>query len=57
MLLAVNGMIYHEQSVIIGASGEFLQTLDVARVPTGYYVVQLMDHQKLIGSYPVVILH
>jgi hypothetical protein len=56
-LVAVNGSTYHRQEITVEESGEVLRTLDVRAVPTGYYVVQLNDHERLIGTYPVVIVH
>jgi hypothetical protein len=55
-IFSVNGMRYHQQTITVDENGEVLRLLSIRDVPTGYYVVQLFSEERLIGSYPVVVL-
>lgn len=56
-VMAVNGRVYHTQSVTVAVEGQIERELNLNNLPSGYYVVQLHREGELISSYPIVIVH
>jgi hypothetical protein len=55
-ILAVNGSVYHTQTVQIGQGKSLEHELDLSSLPSGYYVVRLHTSNHYIGSYSIVIV-
>lgn len=45
-----------ERSVLVDQSGELFRSLDLAALPSGYYVVQIYRKSVLFASYPIVLV-
>jgi hypothetical protein len=54
-VVGVNGQIYTRAEATVDASGSFVRTLDVGRLPSGYYVVRLQQDGQPARSYPIII--
>jgi hypothetical protein len=54
-VVAVNGQVYHREDVKVEGSKRLVETFDVRRLPSGYYVVRLERDGKAIGNYPIII--
>jgi hypothetical protein len=57
VLTATNGAVYARQDVSVDESGQLFRTFDLRDVPSGYYIVQIHETGRPIGTYPIVILH
>lgn len=55
-IMAVNGSVYHTQTVQIGEGKHLERELDLSNLPSGYYVVRLHTNSHYVGSYPIVIV-
>lgn len=54
-VVAVNGQVYEEQSINLDNSGTLWRSIDVSRLVSGHYVIQLMRSGQTVGSYPFII--
>jgi hypothetical protein len=55
-VMAVNGRVYHTQTVQVAARGQIERELHLTDLPSGYYVVRLHREGELLSSYPIVIV-
>ena len=55
-VLAVNGRVYHTQTLQVLPKGRIDRELNLNDLPSGYYVVQLHRESRFISSHPIVIV-
>lgn len=54
-LIGVSGEVFEEQTVHLESNGTLWRSIDVSRLVSGYYVVQLLREGTPVGSYPFLI--
>lgn len=55
-LVAMNGTVYHESLIDVGATGQLSDVCELAGIPTGYYVAILDVRGQRRAAYPLVIV-
>lgn len=56
-VIGVDGALRLHEQVTVQESGELFGTLDLAALPSGFYLVRLYNATTLVGSYPIVKTH
>lgn len=54
-VVGVNGQVYDEQRFVLEQDGTLWRGIDVSRLTSGYYVVQLVRETGVVGVYPFII--
>lgn len=54
-VISVNGRTESKQEVTVSETGELFRVLDLKGLASGYYLVRLHAHDKLFGTYPIII--
>ena len=54
-VVAVNGQVHHSEDVEVEGGKRLVETFDMRRLPSGYYVVRLQREGKIVGSYPIAV--
>lgn len=55
-VIAVNGEEVYRAEETLLSEGEVFQTIDLARLASGHYVLRITTPDRLIGSYPVIVV-
>lgn len=56
-LFDAQGRLIFSQSVRADAEGSFLQSLPMATVASGYYLLRLVSPKGMVGAYPILVIH
>lgn len=54
-VIATDGAVVVRRQVSLAVDGDLFGTLDVRRLPSGYYVVRLVRDGRSVGTYPVIV--
>ncbi len=54
-VVGVSGQVFEEQRISLGSKGMLWHSIDVSRLVSGYYVVELMREGSPVGVYPFII--
>lgn len=54
-VVGMSGQVYEEQSINLDGGGALWHNVDVSRLVSGHYVIQLMREGQPVGSYPFII--